>query len=736
MYRHFVLSKPIFALTTLIALAATPCAAAQPTFAISDVPASSVAARGRDAGVDVSKSTFVRISASGTLSTRYGACGKYYTPSGCYGTQGLLMGAFADARGTIDSGWYKIGTFADLAVPTGASRLLLRIEGISGREVGAYHVVTDAVTSPTVPIIGSGASGAGAVIRMMGARRVYSATSAATAGGSTSTSLGSGPEAAVGPNAAPTRSDLQYMMRRFGFSDSPAQVSYWFTHGGPSAWLTYQLNYTAIPDAAISSYVETMPTLTGNTSIYPDNEQQSIVETRLLQQETATQRQLLEKVTLHWLEHFAVSKYLVGSNADMEHYVDTVRADALGNFAKLVSDVAKEPAMLEWLDNNYNTGNDPLNPPNQNFGREVMQLYTIGLTQLNLDGTPVLDGSGNPVPTYTQSDVVTSSEALTGFEQHGPSTQTGSYPSYLDTVQFNPGNHYNPAMHGGAPLPTIFGQTISDPGGAQCAWNGTLPPGQAASGPCVVDNFVHILATQPTTCAFEANEMIQRFATETPSPGYVSRVASVWCNNLNASNQIALVVKAIATDPEFPGTKYTTVKEPIELLVDTIRALRGSNNAVSANPIVSQHIPLGGPLGDSSNMQQEVWYPPSVFSFYYPGHKEDLLDNYEILSRWQTASDLSNDVFITPPATQPDTALDLTALAPAGMTATTSEVNRAVGYVLDALVDGGTSELKAIATNYMMNYTNNQSTTASNSFARGIKGVVWIVMSSPEDEAN
>jgi hypothetical protein len=59
-----------------------------------------------------------------------------------------------------------------------------------------------------------------------------------------------------------------------------------------------------------------------------------------------------------------------------------------------------------------------------------------------------------------------------------------------------------------------------------------------------------------------------------------------------------------------------------------------------------------------------------------------------------------------------------------------------VGYVLDALVDGGTSELKAIATNYMMNYTNNQSTTASNSFARGIKGVVWIVMSSPEDEAN
>ncbi len=733
-------ASALSAAVILIRSTSSVAASNLPNFAMSDVPARSVLGAGYDAGIDVSTARYVRISASGTLTAKYGACGRSYVPSGCGASQGALVAAFATSNGRPLSGVTKVGEFAVLPVPGGATRLLLKVNGVTGHEVGSYHVVADAVNAATVPTLGSAEQHTGGGVQRVhfmgrvGGVPMPASVSVAPAEANASRALGSRPIVPVS-GTAPTRSDVQYAMRRFGFGDSPEQVSYWYRHGGVPAWITFQLAYNAIPDTGLANYVDPMPVLTGNATIYPDDDVQPIVETRLFQQQVATQRQLLEKVTLHWLEHFAVSKYLVGSNFDMEHYVETVRADALGNFAKLVSDVAKEPAMLEWLDNNYNSGN-ATNPPNQNFGREVMQLYTIGLTQLNADGTPVLDATGTPVPTYSQNDVVTSSEALTGFEIHGSSTQVGSYPGLVDSVTFNPASHYNPAMHNNAPLPTIFGQTIADSTRAQCAWNGTAPAGQAASGPCVVDAFVQILAMQPTTCAFEAKEMLQRFVNENPSPAYVNRISSVWCSNVNASNQIALVVNAIATDPEFLAGKYTMVKEPIEYEVDAVRALRGAKNAVSANPIVGQTIPLSGPFNDSKSMQQEVWYPPSVFSFYYPGHKEDLLNNYEILSRWQSAANLGADVVIQPRTTQADTTLDLTGLAPAGTIATPAEVRSAVDYVLDALVDGGTPELRAIATNYMLNFTNNSSTTANNSFQQGLRGVVWLVMSSPEDEAN
>jgi uncharacterized protein (DUF1800 family) len=701
----------------------------------------------------VSTSHFVRLSASGTLTTRYGACGHYFTPSGCAGLQGTLMAAFANAGGRQISGWLEAGTLVTLPVPLGAQRLLLRVNGVTGREVGSYHVVADALPTSSLAVMGSAASAPVAAAQRSGGAPAAQiahpsmvsvaslpAPNASRPGGHVTVDAagtrnpGSGPTLPTG--TTPLRSDVQYVMRHLGFSDSPDQVSYWYTHGGVAAWVTNQINYTAIADSTLPLFVYPMPTLTGNKMVFPDDEYSQIVEGRLIQQQVATQRQLLEKLTLHWLEHFSVSEATVNSPGAMDHYVETVRADALGNFAKLVSDVSKEPAMLYWLDNNGNNGNSPSNPPNQNFGRELMQLYTIGLTQLNPDGTPVLDGSGNPVPTYQQADVVTASEAVTGFVVHQPSTLVGAWPSYLETVQFSPASHYNPASNGGNPLPQIFGQTISDPGGTQCSWVGTLPPGQAASGPCVVDNLVTILAGQPTTCAFQAKEMLERLVNEHPSPGYVSRISKVWCANLTAPNQIALVVSAIASDPEFLLGKYTMVKEPLEMEIDAIRALRGPDNPVSANPITGQNIPLSGPIGDTNNMQERTMYPPTVFSFYYPGNKEGLVSNIELLARWSSGAHLGSDAYIAQPTNQQDTSLDLTTIAPAGTTATTADVNKAVNYILDALVDGGTPELKTLVTNYMMNYRNNASVTAGNSFQVGLKGALWIVLTSPEYEAN
>jgi len=110
-----------------------------------------------------------------------------------------------------------------------------------------------------------------------------------------------------------------------------------------------------------------------------------------MQYEVNTQWQLREKLTLHWLEHFAVSYATVGQSADMEHYIETVRADALGNYAKLLADVSKEPAVMIWLDN-ANNGYLPNTPPNENFGREVMQLYSL----VSIRSTPTVRSSRIP----------------------------------------------------------------------------------------------------------------------------------------------------------------------------------------------------------------------------------------------------------------------------------------------------------------------------------------------------
>ena len=289
----------------------------------------------------------------------------------------------------------------------------------------------------------------------------------------------------------------------------------------------------------------------------------------LIQNEVNSKCQLREKITLHWLEHFAVGSAKVVDESDpsgstMQHYINTVRAESLGNFTKLMIDVSKEPAMLYWLDSANNNGTMANATPNQNFARELMRLYTIGPTKLNADGTPVLDSTGAPVPTYTETDVGNLSYALSGFTM--TANVGSSLPDPVNVSNFTVA--FNPTWHPAATTYTIIGQPINDTGGQQCPW----PSGT----PCIYDTVITMLASQPTTWAYESKEMIERLANENPSPAYVARITKVWGSNLNASDQIAKVVMAIATDPEFPLGINTMPKEPIEFFIDAARAFAWS----------------------------------------------------------------------------------------------------------------------------------------------------------------
>jgi len=720
--------------TALIASALPASAAPAPTFSTSFVQAAVPrGAAGRDAGVDVSQGNYVRISASGAFSVRSGICGRTVGPAGCSAhatsaTVGTLLAAFADPYGRALSNWMPVGTYASLPVPAGAKRLLLRAYGMGGHEYGAYRVVTDVVPNANPAQLGSGSSTSTAAIHIgpnngsgsvqsLGVRIASPGTQIASTGftplGRVSTlgSVGNGPSTGViptGPTLA--RSDVQYALRRLGFSDTPANVTNVMSTG-VSAWVTAQLaaptpaNDTSIVQG-VGGNVEALPVLTGNAGT--DGNYAANIEDRLMQYEVNTQWQLREKLTLHWLEHFAVSYATVGQSADMEHYIETVRADALGNYAKLLADVSKEPAVMIWLDN-ANNGYLPNTPPNENFGREVMQLYSLGVNTLNSDGSIVTDPNnpGEPLATYSEADVKSMALALTGFQLQSQQA-IGTYPAYVDQIVFKPSAHA-PATNGGF---FVMGQTIAD--GTSCPWTYTTYQQTGLNTSCVVDNAALSLANNPTTWAYEANELLVRLVTEQPSAAMIKRISTVWGQTVNDPNQIAKVIAAIAADPEFYGGKYSMIKEPIELEVDAIRALGGAgSNLVTAT--VTR--PLANAISDTSHMFQEIWDPPSVFSFYYPGDKEAMVNNAQLLGVWSSATDLAGSAR-TAACSNCSIYLNFTSFA------TVKQTNDLAGYLLDALVDGGTPQLNALVKNFLNNNPSN------------VQGALWIILSSPEYGVN
>jgi uncharacterized protein (DUF1800 family) len=723
----------IFALmiAIMIMIAAHPAAAAPAqTFATSYVQAAIPRnAPGRDAGVELSPG-YVRLSASGTFSAR-SLCGGSVGPNGCGGTAspsapGTLLAVFADAYGRMTGTWTPVGSYATLAVPPGAKRLLLRANAMSGREYGAYRVVADVVSDAAPVQLGSQPSGAGPAIAIgprgsaasmqaLGVRIASSVTStgtgARTAARTALNAVGNGPSAGVIPSGtAVSRSDVHYALRRLGFSDTPAAVTAALS-GGVSAWVAAQLAAPA-PAAdtsivqGVGGNVEALPVLTGNSTT--DGNYSPGIEDRLMQWQVNTKWQLREKITLHWLEHFSVSQATVNQAPDMEHYIETVRADALGNYAKLLADVSKEPAVMIWL-NNANNGYNPNTPPNENFGREIMQLYSVGVNTLNSDGSIVGDPNnpGQPLPTYTEQDVKTMALALTGFQLQSQQA-IGTYPAYVDNIAFNAAAHA-PATNGGF---FVMGQTIPD--GRQCPWTYTTYLQSGLNTSCVVDNVAYSLANNPTTWVYESEELLKRLVTEQPSAAMIKRISTVWGQTVNDPNQIAKVIAAIAADPEFYAGKYTMIKEPIEFEVDAIRALGGA----TSNPVTATEArPLANAIGDTARMAQEIWDPPSVFSFYYPGNKEGMVNNAQLLSTWSSATDIAGSAR-TAVCTNCSIFLNFTAFSGA------TKTSDLAGDLLDALVDGGTPQLNALVKNFLNNNPSN------------VQGALWIVLSSPEYGVN
>lgn len=309
------------------------------------------------------------------------------------------------------------------------------------------------------------------------------------------------------------RDKVAHLLRRFGLGASEAEIEY-YGQGGYRTAVDRLLDYEKLEDDALVERSDvTNKRFWGNIRIGL-----GAVYYRFL----VTQRPLEAKLTLFWHDHFATSAQKVANTDAMMNHFETLRLNCSGSFKQLLTAISQDPAMLYWLDNNENVKGKP----NENFAREVMELFTLGI--------------GN----YTEEDIQEAARAFTGW---GYGTlRGGRVPEgrlVIGRFQFNPQLHDNG-------LKTVLGKTGR--------FNG--------------DDVIDHLCSMPRTAEYITLKMWEWFAYEKPEKSVIDRIAKKFRDsNLN----IKTLVREIALAPEFHSDRAVrrVLKNPIDFAVATARAL-------------------------------------------------------------------------------------------------------------------------------------------------------------------
>ena len=298
-------------------------------------------------------------------------------------------------------------------------------------------------------------------------------------------------------------------------------------------------------------------------------------------------------------ELWVVSANTITDPLGYTNYMRTLDKDALGNYLDVMTDVTLTPAMGNFLNMVNNDAPPSGEHANENYAREIMQLFCLGLSQLNPDGTPVLDSSGNPIPSYTQADVMALGRAFTGW----------TFPP----TPGKPAQNHNPEYYGGPMVPV---EGLHDMG-AKTLLGQTIPAGQSAEADLA--SALGIIFNNPNVGPFVATQMIEHLVTSNPSPAYVQRVATAFnsgrFNSYGSGKRgdMQAMIAAILLDQEARrGDDSTTaspsdgkLREPVVLIASVARAFHARTDA-------------GGLPQSGDSMSQDVFYPATVFNFFPP----------------------------------------------------------------------------------------------------------------------
>ncbi len=302
----------------------------------------------------------------------------------------------------------------------------------------------------------------------------------------------------------------------------------------------------------------------------------------------------------------------------MVEYHKVLSGNAFGNYRDLMKQMTLNPAMGGYLDMVISSRNSP----NENYARELMQLFTIGLFELNPDGTQQRTEDGSPIETYDQEGVNNLTKVLTGWQFCGTiagCTVPAGAVNYIDPMLINAGvNTLSNNRHDltAKTLLNYPGSTTTNIAACtNCASLANIATYANNSMDQALDNIFH----HPNVGPFVSKILIQHLVTSDPTPAYVARVAAKFNDNgLSVRGDMKAVVKAILLDPEARGDLKTDpnfgkLREPVQFATNILRTfnVRGANGTGLSDGYIYAR-------GEFSGMGQVPFRSPTVFNFYPP----------------------------------------------------------------------------------------------------------------------
>ena len=405
-------------------------------------------------------------------------------------------------------------------------------------------------------------------------------------------------------STAEKRLDASRLLKQASFGPSPGEIDR-VTTLGTRAWLTEQFAATASQYTPRDYTPQTRPdTCVNDTTVpitptsYCQRDNYSLFPTQLefYKQAITGNDQLRQRVAWALSQFFVVSVTDVNLPYGMGDYQQMLRDNAFANFRVLLEKVTLHPAMGRFLDmaNNQKTTSTGISP-NENYAREVLQLFSNGLYLLNDDGTEKKGPDGRPIETYTQDEIKGFAKVFTGW----------TYPTRAGVAATVRLNGQNLA---GTMEPR---ETYHDVGSKDLLGSTVAPPSATAYADLTgaLDNVFSYGNVPP----FFSRFMIQKLVTGNPSPSYVGRVAAVFKNNGSGiRGDLKAVVTAILTDVEARGAAkfdpgYGHLNEPVLLVTGLARALSTRTDGYYF-------------YNSSNGLGQPVFSAPTVFNYYSPDY--------------------------------------------------------------------------------------------------------------------
>ena len=384
--------------------------------------------------------------------------------------------------------------------------------------------------------------------------------------------------------------DVVRLAEQATFGPTPALVSH-IEAVGISAFLDEQLATPLTPYPTLPPMPSTRPVdctgtcLRDNYTMYP-------LQRHFFQNAQQGGDQLRQRMAFALSQIFVTSGLDVRLSSWMGPYQQTLYSDAFGTFRQLLEDVTLSPAMGSYLNmvNNKKANARTGAKPNENYAREILQLFSIGLVNLNTDGSTQLNMLGVSTPTYDQNVVDDFARVFTGWV-FAPAFGAG-IPNYRDPMVVR----------------VVNGVEVDHDTGAKRLLNGV----NVGAGLSTVDDLhaaLDNIASHPNVAPFIGKQLIQHLVTSNPSPAYVARVSSVFTGS---GGNLGAVARAILLDPEARGdshseSTYGHLLEPALFIVRVLRAFNATSDGVLASFAAAQ--------------EEDVFRPASVFNFYPPGYR-------------------------------------------------------------------------------------------------------------------